>query len=100
MFEMITGRPIFNARDENELIEMLRFRIGLPPQHMLKKASKRYQFFDSDGEIIRSKKSRVPTDSMKTIKDELEESKVQDVLLVDFLEKCLAIDPEERLTPE
>ena len=47
MVELVTGKPIFGARDENEMIEMLRFKIGLPPEHMLIKATKRYQFFDS-----------------------------------------------------
>ena len=91
MVELLTGKPIFNARDENELIEMLRFKIGLPPEHMLKNATKRYQFFDSEeGHIIRSKKSRIPADAAertRTIRMELvEEGKINDEQLIDFVE--------------
>ena len=35
IIELMTGRPIFQVVDERELIEMLRARIGLPPQHMI-----------------------------------------------------------------
>ena len=105
MFELLTGKPIFNARDENELIEMFRFKIGMPPEHMLRTATKRYQFFDSeDGHIIRSKKSRIPADAAeraRTIRMELvEDGKVNDEQLIDFVEQCLEIDPAVRLTPE
>ena len=29
--ELSSGRPIFPANDENELLEYIRFRIGMPP---------------------------------------------------------------------
>ena len=101
--EMIMGKPLFNALDENELLEIIHFRIGLPPEHMLRKASKRHQFFSHDGNLIRSAKSRMPhfaTARTKTIRMEIENCKVNDEELVDFIEKCLVIDPAERLTPE
>jgi serine/threonine protein kinase len=33
--ELTTGRPIFPARDENELLEYFKIRIGLPPIEMI-----------------------------------------------------------------
>ena len=36
----------------------------------------------------------------RTIRMEIENCKVNDEELVDFLEKCLTIDPDERLTPD
>ena len=91
MVELLTGKPIFNARDENELIEMIHFKIGLPPEHMLRNATKRYQFFESEeGNIIRSKKSRIPADAAersRTIRMELyEDGKINDEQLIDFVE--------------
>ena len=91
MVELLTGKPIFNARDENELIEMIHFKIGLPPEHMLRNATKRYQFFESEeGHIIRSKKSRIPADAAertRTIRMELyEDGKINDEQLIDFVE--------------
>ena len=81
MVELITGEPLFRAWDENELVEMLRVRIGLPPEHMLRNATKKHQFFDTNGDLIRSKKSRIPQDtpeSSQTIRSVLEERSVQD----------------------
>jgi len=34
--ELILGRPLFPAIDENELMEMFITTIGKPPDHMLK----------------------------------------------------------------
>ena len=36
IIEMVTGRPLFMANDERELLELMRVRIGLPPEYMLK----------------------------------------------------------------
>ena len=46
--ELSSGRPIFPANDENELLEYIRFRVGMPPLHMIKSCSKRSKFFDLD----------------------------------------------------
>ena len=39
--ELMTGRPIFPARDENELMEFFRMRIGMPPLSMILNCRKR-----------------------------------------------------------
>lgn len=53
--ELVTGRPLFPALDENELLEFFIMMIGLPNYEMIEKAKKRSKFFDKDGKIIRSK---------------------------------------------
>ena len=53
--ELTTGRPLFPAVDENELMELINIMIGYPGKEMLSKAKKRKQFFDKDGNIILSK---------------------------------------------
>lgn len=53
--ELLTGRPLFPAIDENELMELVNIMIGYPPKEMLNKAKKRKQFFDKDGNIMLSK---------------------------------------------
>ena len=35
LFELSVGRPLFPARDENELLELIRLRIGMPPLEMI-----------------------------------------------------------------
>lgn len=69
--ELVTGRPIFPAQDENELLEFIKVRIGMPPLDMIQSCSKRRSFFDSSNNLIRSRKSRVPyqaTERSETIK--------------------------------
>lgn len=39
--ELVTGRPLFPAHDENELLELIITKIGLPPRHMLKNCKKK-----------------------------------------------------------
>ncbi len=57
--ELTTGRPVFPAIDENELMELVNMMIGSPNKDMIGKAKKRKQFYDKDFNIIISKKSRV-----------------------------------------
>lgn len=44
--ELFTGRALFPATDENELMEFFIMIIGLPPPEMLTKAKKKDRFFD------------------------------------------------------
>ena len=65
LVELVTGRPLFPALDEQELVELIKIRIGMPPEEMIKKCKKRRYLFSYDYEkdcynLIRSKKSRVP----------------------------------------
>lgn len=48
LFELSTGRPLFPAIDENELLELIRVRIGMPPLDMITSCSKRKILFDSN----------------------------------------------------
>ena len=58
--ELVTGRPLFPAIDENELLELFIVRIGKLPVEMVSRCKKRRYFYNSHGDMIRSKKSRVP----------------------------------------
>jgi dual specificity tyrosine-phosphorylation-regulated kinase 2/3/4 len=57
--ELYTGKPLFPAVDENELIEMINIMIGYPDMNMITKSKKRFKFFDKDGNVIISKISRI-----------------------------------------
>ena len=41
LVELLIGRPIFVPIDELELLEQVRQRIGMPPQHLIEMAQKR-----------------------------------------------------------
>jgi len=59
VFELATGRPIFPAIDENELVEMFQKIVGPLPKQMVNYGKKRRQFFSRNGHVIPSKKSRL-----------------------------------------
>jgi len=63
LVELVTGRPLFPAIDEKELLELFIVRIGMPPEEMINKCSKRKFFFDHNRRLTRSKRSRVPKGS-------------------------------------
>ena len=85
--ELVTGRPLFPAVDENELLELFRIRIGMPPTEMIQKCKKRKMFFNNMQQLIRSKKSRLPTgaaDRSDTIRNALYSEYDPD--FIDFIE--------------
>jgi serine/threonine protein kinase len=53
--ELKTGRPLFPACDENELLEFLVMIIDLPPSEMIEKGRKKNKFFDKNSRLIRSR---------------------------------------------
>ena len=66
--ELFTGRPLFPAHDENELLELIRVRIGLPSLEMVQSCRKKDMFFTYQQDepksirLIRSRLSQVPRD--------------------------------------
>ena len=46
--EMLTGKVLFAARNELELLHQIKDRVGLPPPEMIEQCAKRAQFFDSN----------------------------------------------------
>lgn len=87
--ELVTGRPIFPAVDENELLEFFIMMIGLPTHEMIDKAKKKNKFFDKNEKIIRSKNSRLGNTSKKSfpIKDVID---FKDKDFIDFVEVILS----------
>ena len=85
--ELMTSRPMFPARDENELMEFFRMRIGMPPLKMIQNCRKRKQFFDKNNKLIPSKNSRIPANTGErscTIRDALISE--EDADFINFIE--------------
>ena len=65
MYELITGKPLFPAHDENELLEFFILTVSRIPHTMLENAKKYKQFYVKKNdffslyqhELIRSKES-------------------------------------------
>lgn len=79
---------------------------------MIDRAKKRTKFFDKEGKIIRSKQSRVANTQKKSYPIKTAIYCDDDPEFIDFIEvklivllniymqKCLEIDPDLRITPE
>jgi dual specificity tyrosine-phosphorylation-regulated kinase 2/3/4 len=100
--ELITGRPIFAAKNERDLLLYQMEVGGLPPSHLLDRATRTDEFFlrDSTGYkslriADRKGRSRIPgTRSLESILQSV------DAKLLDFVRQCLEWDPSLRMTPE
>lgn len=101
--ELITGRPIFAAKNERDLLIYHMEVCGVPPAHVLERASRASEFFVRDGEggyrpiatSDRKGRSRLPgTRSLQSV------VQCDDADLVDFLGRCFELDPLKRITPE
>ena len=55
LVELVTRKPLFPAHDEEELLDLIHFRIGTFPEHLIMKCKKRKNFFDQDFNLIGSK---------------------------------------------
>lgn len=54
IFEMARVNPLYPARDERDLVEMLRVTIGKPPLSILERSKKLSHFYDLTGKPYRS----------------------------------------------
>ena len=89
--ELVTGRPLFPAVDEHELLELIRIRIGMPPDEMMRNGKKRKYFFNQNMQLVPSKKARVPAglpDRSDTIRRALYSEGDND--FIDFIEVSLS----------
>lgn len=96
--ELITGRPLFPARSEDELIEMMVEMLGLPPLVMVRNAPRAHHYFDNNGKMktrqgSTSDRIRVPNGT--TISDA---TGIRDAGLLRLIEGCLRWQPADRLT--
>lgn len=99
--ELKTGRPLFPAIDENELLEFFIMMIGLPSNDMIEKAKKKTKFFDKDGKMVRSRQSRLRGQGKKAypLRRAIEHDPKEESDYLDLIERCLEIDPDRRITP-
>ena len=97
--EMVTGKPLFEAEDEQELMQLYMKIIGMPPQWMINEGKRSEYYFQEDGTpIIEPNSSGVihkpGTSSLQ------KETKINDPLFISLISGCLRWDPSQRFTPE
>jgi dual specificity tyrosine-phosphorylation-regulated kinase 2/3/4 len=96
---MITGRPLFEAEDETELMQMFLKVIGIPPKWMIERGKRAEYYFKSNGVpiTITNSNSRTHRPCTSSVANE---TGIDDPVLIDLISRCLAWDPADRLTPE
>ena len=112
LVELLTGKPLFPASNEHELMEMVISLIGNPPPELLKNSKRGDKFFDKNGKIkpLQFGNSNVQALNKKRVKplsqslekilhvDEKSDSGLKE--LCDLVQKCLKWIPSERITME
>lgn len=111
--ELFTGTPIFPAKDETELIEMLVKVIGMPPKSLIANSPRAQFYFSIDPStgILTSKQVPLNQDIPQNENDKKscykyafkeihKQTKIRDKDLLDLIVRCLRWDPKERLTAE
>lgn len=109
VYELITGRPIFPAKDENELLEYFTITVGHLPESMITQGKNFKKFYKKNTsifgsvsyELIRSKKTIYGSklkERSEPVRSLLQHFDVGEDI-VDFIEKCLVYDVGCRITP-
>jgi dual specificity tyrosine-phosphorylation-regulated kinase 2/3/4 len=95
--ELVNGKPIFPAENEDELIQMIAEVVGPPPIALAKSVPRGSHFFNREGEIVvkANSKGKYHTPGGSSIMSEV---KYADRSFVELIEGCLRWDPHERLT--
>ena len=97
--ELFTGNPLFPGKDEPEQMAMIMEVNGIPSKKMLEKASRVSVFFDNNGLplTIKNADGDIRKPGSKSLSSFI---KSENLEFVDFIQKCLTLDPEERMTPD
>jgi dual specificity tyrosine-phosphorylation-regulated kinase 2/3/4 len=94
LIEMMTGKPMFPADDEIDLLGMIVEVFGPPPARVVAGSRRKNEFFDSHMNLVKTKgviRRPFSVSLSRVIRS-------NDPLLIDFLTKCLKWDSEVRLT--
>jgi dual specificity tyrosine-phosphorylation-regulated kinase 2/3/4 len=98
LVELASIRPLFQARNNEDLIILITELLGLPPEDVLSRGEKSWDYFHAAGTPLRRKDSRGThhTEGGRQLEDVLKDTTYPDFL--DFLRRCLTWDPDKRIT--
>jgi len=96
--ELYTGEPLFPGNNEQEQLELIMELSGMPPESMIDKSRKKGHYFDTDYSpfLIEDEELgilRIP--NSRTLKEAVP---CEDTQFLDFIMKCLEIDPVRRFS--
>lgn len=101
LVELLTGRPIFPAKNEKDLLLYHMEVCGVPPAAVLDHASRTAEFFSKDHTGYHSlrvvdRKGRARVAGSRTLQSTVAS---EDPDLLAFLERCFDWNPKTRITP-
>jgi len=102
LVELVTGRPIFPAKNETDLILYQQELLGAIPDALLDTATRALDFFakGADGHYkprkVTDRKGRTRIPGTRPLQQAIQTT---DAACGDFLRRCLTFDPKQRITP-
>lgn len=103
MVELLTGRPIFAAKNEKDLMLYMTEVLDIPPRYLLERASRTKDFFlrtatgyQSLRVVDRKGRKRMP--NTRDLATQCCKGGSED--FISFVRRCLSWDPQSRMTPE
>lgn len=100
--ELITGRPIFPAKNEHDLILYQQELLGQVPDDLLASATRANDFFvkDDSGTYkprkVTDRKGRMRIPGTRSLQQAIQTT---DANCANFLRRCFVFDPNHRITP-
>ncbi|TPX41400.1 hypothetical protein SeLEV6574_g06107 [Synchytrium endobioticum] len=98
LVELYTGYPLFPGENEQEQLACIMEVRGIPEWGFVERGSRRKLFFDSNGQprLAPNSKGKKRRPNSKPLQSLL---RAADPAFLHFVERCLAWDPERRMTP-
>lgn len=96
--ELHTGQPLFPGHDENEQLMYQMQVLGCPPLDLIQRAKRGSNFFTEQGQPkhLTDRKGRLRQPGSRALSQAVPS---KDPAFLDFITKCLAWDPADRMTP-
>ncbi|CAG9333022.1 unnamed protein product [Blepharisma stoltei] len=98
IYELYTGRPLFTGESEHEQLILIMELCGIPSDSMLNQSAKISKFFDEERnpKIVPDRHGNIRQPKTRSLIDILPQTSS---CFIDFLTRCLEIDPDIRITP-
>ena len=96
--ELFTGKPLLPGESEHDQLVLIIEMFGLPSASILSQSTKKSLFFE--GNILKNPTIKNSILKIPGSKKLYESVPTEDQNFLDFIEKCLELDPEFRITPK
>jgi dual specificity tyrosine-phosphorylation-regulated kinase 2/3/4 len=103
LVELYTGHPLFPGKSEVQLMQLVMEVLGLPPAHLMERATRKKIFFDAEDvpRILPDDRGKKHFPNTKPLGEILKgaDERFIDLVKSKYQADCLKWDPELRITP-